>query len=225
MDSGLPSLSSENTMTNRHFIITLLLFAVNQFSGTNALAAAILKTVNRSDESARLQLSLHFDQIPGFHISTNGRRVDLEFSDTNPAEPLASPAIDDKMIKMVKMVGKTAMTLSFYFRYPPQKVSTESSKETGMLILDILLGNQLSVFPSGAILQAPRAQGGQTRLNPILLTLSTFRLLPKTGVYFSPNTKPRWRFSLLPNCICRPSPWLPPCHHRQSPNNGCPRRY
>ena len=68
MDSGSPSLPSENIMTNRLFIITLLLFAVNQFSGTNALAAAILKTVNRSDESARLQLSLHFDQIPGFHI-------------------------------------------------------------------------------------------------------------------------------------------------------------
>ncbi len=131
-------------MTNRYFIITLLLFAVNQFSGTNALAAAILKTVNRSDESARLQLYLHFDQIPGFHISTNGRRVDLELSNTNPAEPLASPSIDDKMIKTVKMVGKTTMTLSFYFRYPPQKVTTESSKETGILILDILLGNQLS---------------------------------------------------------------------------------
>ena len=57
---------------------------------------------------------------------------------------LASPAIDDKMIKMVKMVEKTTMTLSFYFRYPPQKVTTESNKETGMLILDILLGNQLS---------------------------------------------------------------------------------
>jgi outer membrane protein assembly factor BamD (BamD/ComL family) len=132
-------------MSRHLFIITLLLLAVNLFSGTNALAAAILKAVNRSDESARLQLSFHFDQLPGFNLLTNGRRIDLKISDTTLSESLVPPATDGKMIKMVSQVENNTTTLTFYFRYPPQKVSTESNKNTGILILDILLGNQLSV--------------------------------------------------------------------------------
>ncbi len=132
-------------MTRHFFIITLLLLTVNLFSLTNALAAAVLKAVNRSDESARLQLSLHFDQLPGFNLLTNGRRIDLKFSDTTLSESLVPPATDGKMIKMVSLVENNATTLTFYFRYPPQKVSTESNKNTGVIILDILLGNQLSV--------------------------------------------------------------------------------
>ena len=132
-------------MTHNFFIITLLLLAVNLFSVTNALAAAVLKAVNRSDESARLQLSFHFDQLPGFNLLTNGRRIDLKFSDTALSESLVPPATDGKMIKIVSQVENNTTTLTFYFRYPPQKVSTESNKNTGILILDILLGNQLSV--------------------------------------------------------------------------------
>ena len=128
----------------RLFIITLLLLAVNQFSGTNAQAAAVLKTVNRSDESGHLQLFLHFDRLPGFNLSTKGRSIDLVLPNTTPDESLVPPATDGRMIKMLSKVENNTTTVSFYFRYPPQKVSTESNKDTGLLMLDILLGNQLS---------------------------------------------------------------------------------
>jgi len=140
----LHALIFNHIMSNRFFIIALLLFAVNQFSGTNALADAVLKTITRSDDSARLQLFLHFDQVPGFNLTTSGRRIDLELANTAPRESLTPPPTDEKMIKVVSKVEKSKTTLSFYFRYPPQKVTTESHKETGLLLLDILLGNQLS---------------------------------------------------------------------------------
>ena len=144
MDAGAHTLLAEYAMINRFFIITLLLLAVNEFSGTRVLASAVLKSVNRSDESARIQLYLHFDQLPGFNLSTNGRRIDLELANTVPDDALAAPATDNKMIKMISKVEKSTTTISFYFRYPPQKVTTESNKDTGLLMLDILLGNQLS---------------------------------------------------------------------------------
>ena len=79
-------------MTIRFLIISLLLLAVNLFSGTSAGAASVLKAVNRSDESTHLQFFLHFDQLPGFNLSTNGRRMDLELADTTPDPALSAPA-------------------------------------------------------------------------------------------------------------------------------------
>jgi hypothetical protein len=82
--------------------------------------------------------------LPGFTLSTNGRSIEVELPNTTPDESLVSPATDGRLIKMVSKVDNNTTTLSFYFRYPPQKVSTESNKDTGLLMLDILLGNQLS---------------------------------------------------------------------------------
>ena len=133
-----------HAMTIRFLIISLLLLAVNLFSGTSAEAASVLKTVNRRDDSTHLQYFLHFDQLPGFNLSTNGRRMDLELADTTPDPALSAPAADDRMIKMVSKTQNSKTVLSFYFRYAPQKVTTEGNKDTAMLLIDVLLGNQLS---------------------------------------------------------------------------------
>jgi len=131
-------------MTNRLFIISLLLFAVNLYSGTCASAGSVLKAVQRSDESTHMQLLVTCDQLPGFNLNTNGRRVDLELAETSLPPALPTVAADGRMIRMVSDQRGAKTVLSFYFRYPPQKVTTESNKETGTLILDVLLGNQLS---------------------------------------------------------------------------------
>lgn len=134
-----------STMNHRFIIITLLVVAVKSFSGTDALAAAILKTVDRHDEAGRMQLFLHFDQLPGYNLTTSGRKIEIALANTTAADTLTPPASDAKMIKMVSQVDGATTTLSFYFRYPPQRVNAESNKTTGILMLDILLGNQLSV--------------------------------------------------------------------------------
>lgn len=129
-------------MTNRILIIILLLLTVNQFSGGTAQAAALLKAVNRTDDSGHMQLSFHFDQLPTYTMTTNGRRVDLECQDMVLTDKLPLPATDEKMIKVVSNQKKTKALLSFYFRYPPQKVIPKSNKETAIVILDIFLGNR-----------------------------------------------------------------------------------
>lgn len=131
-------------MINRFFIIILLLLTVNLFYGDEACAASVLKTINRNDEPAHVLVSFHFDQLPAYKIATSGRRVDLEFADTAPADALISPETDSRMIKLVSKTEQTTTFISLYFRYPPQQVNANSSQETGLLMLDILLGNQLS---------------------------------------------------------------------------------
>ncbi len=126
-------------MINR-LIIILLLLAVNQFSTGSAHAVSFLKAVNRADEANHLQLFFHFDQVPVFTTTTIGRKVDLILENTILNEPLATPTLDGKIIKITRERQKTKALLSFYFRYPPQKITTESDKETATLILDILPG-------------------------------------------------------------------------------------
>lgn len=126
------------------FIIALLLSAVNLFCVVTALAEPMLKAINRSDEPGHLQLFFHFDQLPGYQFTTNGRRVDLILTGVTMADNLTPPASDDRMIKMVTKTEGPTTTLSFYFRYPPQKVHAEGNKETGLIMLDTLLGNRLS---------------------------------------------------------------------------------
>ncbi|MCL2340606.1 MAG: tetratricopeptide repeat protein [Proteobacteria bacterium] len=130
----------------RHpLFIIILLFAVNLFSGIDARAGAILNSITRSDDSARMQLTFAFDQIPVFNLATVGRRIDVVFKDAAVSGALLLPATDDKMIKTVSKVEKNGVLLSFYFRYPPQKATSESRPNENQIVLDILLGDRQSV--------------------------------------------------------------------------------
>jgi len=131
-------------MINRIFILLLLLVGI-LCPVDSARAAAVLKAVNRTDASPHLQLTLHFDQLPAFTATTTGRRIDLELQNTQLADHLAQPPTDGKMIKMVSTQQKSKAVLSFYFRYPPQRVTPESNKEGATLMLDIILGDPLAV--------------------------------------------------------------------------------
>lgn len=134
---------STHIMPHILFIILLLALAVNPFFCPQAQAEAILKTITRNDDSIRLQLTFEFDQIPVFNFAATGRRINLIVRDVIPNAALFLPATDDKMIKIVRKVEKNGMLLSFYFRYPPQKVTSETRNNT--IVLDILLGDQQSV--------------------------------------------------------------------------------
>lgn len=175
--SGMTRLAlsvDDNAMINRLCIISLLLLTVNQFCGTSALAASLLKAVNRSDEPTHVQIFLHFDRLPGFQLNTNGRRVDLELAETVPVESLADPPADGRMLKMVRKEHDGSTILSFYFRYPPQKVTAERNADTAVLLIDVLLGNQLSTaYPE----LTTKLQGvtvlkrhGNDSLNPVNIT-------------------------------------------------------
>ncbi|MGD9947963.1 MAG: tetratricopeptide repeat protein [Desulfobulbus sp.] len=131
-------------MFSRLFILSLLMITVNLFCGTAVQAASVLTTVNRSDETTTLQLFFHFDTLPESRLRTNGRRVELELEGTSLVRQLLLPATDGRMIKIVPKELPSKTLFSIYFRYPPQKVSAQRNPSTGVLLLDVLLGNQLS---------------------------------------------------------------------------------
>jgi len=155
----------------RHILfIILLLFAVNPFFDAEVRAEAILKTITRNDDSIHLQLTLEFDRLPEFNVTTNGRRINLVLQDAVPSPALSQPAIDDRMIKVVSKVEKNGMSLSFYFRYPPQKVTNETTGDK--IVLDILLGDQQSVIrpelsASPQKTNAPHGSSDQAPPNPV----------------------------------------------------------
>lgn len=166
----------QQTMKNALiFIIVLFLLTVNQFSMTSAMAASTLNIINRVDEVAQLQLFLHFDQLPLFTTETRGRRVNIELKNTVIDEGMAAITTDERLIKMVHSQQNADTLLSFYFRYPPQKVTTERREETGLLILEILPGNPLSArypelsaqFNGVTVLQRRYADA----LNPVNISL------------------------------------------------------
>ena len=131
-------------MTRHSLIIALLLWTVNLFSGAPVLAASSLKSINRTDESAYMQFFLHFDKLPVSTTTTSGRRVDLVLEKTAIDASVESPEVDSRMIKMTRTQKDGNTVLSFYFRYPPQKVTLKEAKETGMLLVDVLLGNPVA---------------------------------------------------------------------------------
>ena len=115
------SLHKKGVMLSRLFIFSLLLITVNLFCHRELQAASVLTTVNRSDESTSLQLFFHFDFLPESRLQINGRRVDLELSNTTTARQLPLPAADGRMIKIVPKQLPTKTIISIYFRYPPKK--------------------------------------------------------------------------------------------------------
>ena len=134
-------------MNRRTKLLSFLLVLVFDLHlGSTAQAASVLKSIARTDESSRLQIYLNFDFLPGHETTTTGRRIDLILNDTVPTEQVALLSGDSRMIKMISKRQEKALVFSFYFRYPPQKVSLNSTKETGTLMLDILLGNPVSLM-------------------------------------------------------------------------------
>ena len=131
-------------MIARCLIIATLVLAVNLFSGTAAWAGSVLTGISRTDEPARVQLYLRFDQLPGYTAATRGRRIDLTLADTVLADSLVLPSADDRLIRLTHRREGDTTVLSLYFRYPPQKMNLTGKQETATLLLDIFTGNPLS---------------------------------------------------------------------------------
>jgi predicted Zn-dependent protease len=159
-------------MSYRLFTFSLLILTVNLFSETGAWANSVLQTISRSDETTSLQLYFRFDTLPDSTITTNGRRVDLELARTGLGREVILPETDDRMIKMVPKELPSKTILSIYFRYPPQKVTSTRLQETGVLLLDVLLGNQLSTsYPELSTklqgVSVVKRSSNNTSLNPV----------------------------------------------------------
>jgi len=139
-----------------------------------ARGASVLRQVSQTDETGRIQIFLRFSRLPDYRLEQTGRRIDLVLDNTFVGKDFSLLPGDDKMIRMVRRLQPDNLLLSFYFRYPPQRVSVKKIKETSSLMLNILLGNSLSAaYPDlatrlGGLTQLHRREIDYT--NPLYAT-------------------------------------------------------
>jgi len=111
-------------------------------SGGQSLASELVK-VTRVDSKDIVQLYFSFDKTPLFSQTTNGKRINLIFSQTKPVEGMDLFEADDKIVKILSQTVDGDFLLSLFFRYTPQHFKFSKSTDD-KIVFEVLLGNQYS---------------------------------------------------------------------------------
>ena len=163
----------------------------------------LLQAINRTDETSSLQLYLRFTELPEFEVNQRQKRVDLLLKNTTVDADIELPGSDDRIIKILNQKQRNDTLVSFFFRYPPQKINEKKRQDPASLMLDILLGNQFtSMYPD----LSTQFQG---------LTLLTRDTIDYTNpIYLSPYAD-KWRsffsdYETPLNIALSPTYTLPP---------------
>ena len=131
------------------FILThILILYVLATTPLHAQASPLLTAINRTDEISSLQLYLRFTELPEYEMNQRQKRVDLLLKNTTLDADIELPANDDRIIRILNQKQNEDTLVSFFFRYPPQKINEKKREDPSSLMLDILLGNQFtSMYP------------------------------------------------------------------------------
>ncbi len=123
----------------RTFIIStsLVLFLVAALS--SFVYGSTLQKITRSDTKNKIQIFLVFDNVPKYSSKVTGKRIDILLDKTNIPKNLTGLTTDEKIIKSSVSKTKGQGRLTFYLRYPPQKLTPE--RKENMLVFDIVTGN------------------------------------------------------------------------------------
>ena len=136
-----------------HFVRSIiLLLAAACLLGKTAEAASLLKDIGRKDEGIVVQLTLHFDRMPVYSVTISGRRADVLLKKTTFRDAMGEPDADATLIKTSTRQQDADTLVSFYFRYPPQKIDPQEDPEKKMLRLDVQTGApRTAEYPDQAI--------------------------------------------------------------------------
>ncbi|MBU0665436.1 MAG: tetratricopeptide repeat protein [Proteobacteria bacterium] len=134
------------------FLLPIILMTI----AGQALAQPIITQISKSYSYNSVQLFFSFTSPPKYTINNKGKRIDLTLENTISADKLVLPETDGKIVKVLSLLKDKTTTISFFFRYPPQKIKVAPGQEANKLILDILLGNE---FTTTHPLSADRLQG------------------------------------------------------------------
>ncbi|WP_028585470.1 tetratricopeptide repeat protein [Desulfogranum mediterraneum] len=129
--------------TSAFLVFTFTLLAL---LARNCEAAPLLTSINRTDETSSTQLYLRFTTLPKYELTSHHRRIDLLLPGTKAADNLEQLQPDDRIVKILRRPLDKGLLLSFFFRYPPQKVVESSRREPASLMLDISLGNPFTAM-------------------------------------------------------------------------------
>ena len=137
---------------------TLLLLVTGILIATTGHGASqsILSQISKGYSSSNIQLFCSLSSIPDYTIKQEDKRIDLALANTLSAADLKLPEADGKIVKILSQTKNKTTTISFFFRYPPQKVDVVQVQETNKLIVDIILGNE---FTSSRPVLAEKLQG------------------------------------------------------------------
>ncbi|MBW6521342.1 MAG: hypothetical protein K0A99_10095 [Desulfoarculaceae bacterium] len=125
-------------------ILFFLLAAILVTTTGYAAPQPVLTQISKGYSSNNIQLYCSFSSIPAYTINHKEKRIDLALTNTLAAADLTLPETDSKIVKILSQTKNKTTTISFFFRYPPQKVKVTPQQETNKLVLDILLGNEFT---------------------------------------------------------------------------------
>jgi hypothetical protein len=123
--------------------VIILLIAALLLPGTTVLGASTLERMSASRSRDQVQVFLSFDQLPRYDQKLVERRLDIILNDTVPAENLTVFDQDETIVKILTIARDDATLISFFFRYPPQKIDFSTGADT-TLVIDILPGNRFT---------------------------------------------------------------------------------
>lgn len=130
------------TMKNLPAHITIALLLSLLFSPV-AFANSQLTKLAKTDTKDVVQVFFSFDRLPRSSYKLNKKRLDVILENTTSSENLKLFEPDDKIIKILPTGGGNRTVVSFFFRYHPQKVKIEPTRD-GKLVAEVLLGNRYS---------------------------------------------------------------------------------
>lgn len=125
----------------KHLPLLLLSFLLIPLS---AKAESILNRINKIDSKDAVELYCTFTEIPVYRTTTRGKRVDFILEDTVLDRNFLFFEEDEKIVKFLSFHKNNKTVLSFFFRYPPQKIEITTRDKEEKLIIHILLGNPYS---------------------------------------------------------------------------------
>ncbi len=117
-------------------LVTTLLAAV-----VTSGSAATLDRISKSQSRDAVQIFFSLSGVPQWDQKRSERRLDVILHDTVPAETLSVFDQDETIVKILTMVEADATVVSFFFRYPPQKIDFAIS-DNRTLVIDLLPGNR-----------------------------------------------------------------------------------
>jgi len=127
----------------RFVVLTLFAALLSSTTAITASGASILERVSKSQSLELIQVFLGFDRLPRYDEKRSDRRFDIILHDTTVAENLSIFDQDETIVKILTMARDDATVVSFFFRYPPQKIDISTDDEK-TLVLEILPGNRFS---------------------------------------------------------------------------------
>ncbi|WP_456388176.1 tetratricopeptide repeat protein [Desulfolithobacter sp.] len=167
-----------------------------------------------------MHVFLRFNKLPKYRLVTSGKRLELLLLDTITAKNISPLKEDDRLIKMLIRRQDKNTSLSFYFRYPPDKTEATALNDNS-IALSIQPGSPLTASYRDLATKIPglvETTGAKTDYtNPVKLSEYASDWQSFFSEYESPVTiKPDPVFTLPPFPLARhvspvmnPDHWLP----------------